>query len=453
MIAKLQRKITWMIFLILSTVLGGIVIAINISNWQSTIHASDRFMELFLNPFPNPLKEETLDSNALREEIPDINAMSETASDGIPLSEMAPDQAPSSDNLLNLSESDENLQNEFSRNLAVPFGVEYARLTFDSDMNLLDSSMNISGIRESTIADYAREILENRSLEGTAHDLKYQMRIQKNGEYTLIFLNITPWIKQMQQALLLSACGLLIGFLAFGLLAHLLARNLVRPVAQSFERQQQFISDASHEFKTPLAVIRANADVLESEIGENKWLTCIQTEISRTGDLISSLLTLARLDSGSERKLHARFDLSHAILSVLMPFESMAYEKEVLLDWTVPPEIDYFGNETQIKQLTAILIDNAVKHAWTGSTISIRLQTVRHKLLLSVTNTGDTIPKEELNRIFERFYRIDKSRSREEGRYGLGLAIAQQIMKAHRGTLQAESENHQTTFTALFPLR
>ena len=239
-----------------------------------------------------------------------------------------------------------------------------------------------------------------------------------------------------------SACALL------SVLAWLLIRRMVQPVEEAFVRQKQFVADASHELKTPLAVISANAEVLEQEIGENEYLGYIRSEVRRTDALVRNLLTLARMDQQETAAEMKSFDMSHAMLDVALPFESTVFEAGKTLTMDIPEGIDCVGNEEMIKQLAVILMSNALKYSDEGGRIEISLATKGKQRELRVFNTGNPIPPEDQERIFDRFWRGDPAHGRETGGHGLGLAIASVIVEKHHGRITVTSDaEHGTAFT------
>lgn len=234
--------------------------------------------------------------------------------------------------------------------------------------------------------------------------------------------------------------------------AALLIRRMVKPVEASFERQKQFVWDASHEFKTPLAVISANAEVLAGEIGENEYLGYIQSEVRRTDKLVQNLLTLARMDKGTVTAQMERFDISNALLGVALPFESTVFEAGKTLETDIPEGIFIKGDREMIQQLAVILLSNALKYSDDGGVIRLSLMQKGHGCRFSVYNTGPGIDPKNLERIFDRFYREDLSHNSEIAGNGLGLAIARNIVDAHKGKIHAESEyGKSATFVVTLP--
>lgn len=235
------------------------------------------------------------------------------------------------------------------------------------------------------------------------------------------------------------------------LIANYLTKWIIKPVIESFDKQKQFVADASHELKTPLAVIIANAETLEKEPEEKKWLNNIKSEADRMNNLVSDLLDMAKLESGA-REQYNEEDLSKVVERTILTFESLIYEKNIKLDYQIQEGINLYCNANQIKQLVVILIDNAIKHSLNENGEIIVTLKKEKNVILEVKNKGKEIPKEEQEKIFERFYRIDESRNRNENRYGLGLAIAKNIVENHNGKISANSMNGYTTFKVIFKI-
>ena len=266
----------------------------------------------------------------------------------------------------------------------------------------------------------------------------------------LIVVDATLEIQNAKEVLRLTALVALIQAAVLGIGAVLLIRRMVRPVDEAMEKQKQFVWDASHELKTPLAVISANAEVLAGEIGENQSLQYIQSEVQRTDQLVQNLLTLARMEKGTVQARHRKFDLSRALLSVALPFETAVFEAGKEMDIRVPDGAFCVGDEEMIKQLVMILLSNAAKYSDAGGRITLSLETKGDKRMIRVHNTGPAIPPEAQEKIFDRFYRVDSSHNRETPGNGLGLAIARSIVEAHKGRITVQSEQDSgTAFTVV----
>lgn len=221
---------------------------------------------------------------------------------------------------------------------------------------------------------------------------------------------------------------------------------IIKPVIESFNKQKQFIADASHELKTPITVIMANAETLENDPNEKKWVDNIRSESERMNELITDLLDLAKLENGANIENYHIENLSKIVEKTLLTFESLIYENNIELVYNISENININCNSNQMKQLTAILLDNAIQHSEKDGKITVTLEKEKNDIVLKVSNKGKEIPKEMQEKIFERFYRADESRNRDSNRYGLGLAIAKNIVINHNGKISVHSENQYTTF-------
>lgn len=295
----------------------------------------------------------------------------------------------------------------------------------------------------------ARDIIDSGKTKGIKNNLIF--RVADKGYYTLVaFMDNTVMSESMTTLFRYTLIFGGLAIIALFFLAVFLAKKIVKPIETSYAKQKQFISDAGHELKTPVSVISANAELLSREIGDNKWLSNIQYENERMGLLVSRLLELARAEN-SEVQTES-IDFSRLVSGEALPFESVAFEKGLELNYNIDENIRVKGSSAQLKQLTAILIDNAVSHCSMGNEISVNLKSERSFAALSVINTGDEIPDEQKEQIFERFYRADSARSDSGGHYGLGLAIAKAIVEAHNGKISVDCGSGKVKFTALIPL-
>lgn len=257
---------------------------------------------------------------------------------------------------------------------------------------------------------------------------------------TVSYSNLKTLLRTMLITAAISLCAVLV-------IAILLARLIIRPLEENDERQRQFVSDAGHELKTPVAVIDANAELLSREIGQNEWLANIRYENGRMGNLIRELLDLSRAESG--KAATERLDLSRLVTGEALPFESVAFECGRELNCEVEDSIFVTGNQTQLRQLTAILLDNAIRHAEGPGPVLLTLTASRKRAQLSVENPAPEIPEDVRKHLFERFYRADSARTGDDGHYGLGLAIARSICEAHGGSISVDCREGKVIFTAL----
>ncbi|MBR1584013.1 MAG: hypothetical protein IJ662_00555 [Clostridia bacterium] len=293
------------------------------------------------------------------------------------------------------------------------------------------------------VSAFAAEVLRRGDTSGRVGDAFFRRR-----DDLLIVVDATV---DMQNARSFLRTTLLVAVVQWAVLsagAAALIHRMVKPVDEAMEKQKQFVWDASHELKTPLAVISANAEALAGEMGDHPSLQYIRSEVQRTDHLVQSLLTQARLEKGSAPVAQEKFDLSRALLSVALPFESAVYEAGKTIEMDIPEGVVCTGNEEMIQQLTMILLSNAVKYSDAGGRIALSLESRGDKRLIRVHNSGPAIPAAEQEKIFDRFYRVDSSHNRETPGNGLGLAIAKNIVEIHRGRIAVQSEEGKgTTFT------
>lgn len=276
----------------------------------------------------------------------------------------------------------------------------------------------------------------------------------QTGNYRLVLLDRTLELSTISRLLFIFVLITVVGLLMMFGISVMLANWTVTPVAAAWEKQKQFVADASHELKTPLAVISANTEVIlanpaESVAGQSKWLSYIQSETMRMSKLITNLLSVARMDSKDEhREQTAPLPLSEAVSNVCLVFEPIIYENGKTLNTVIQRNVMIRAEEDNIKQMLSILLDNAVLHSLPKAQITVSLsKDTQNKIRLSVSNTAKDIPPEQLSHLFDRFYRIDTEGSPNGS--GLGLSIAKSIVHELGGTLSVTSENQLVTFTAL----
>lgn len=309
---------------------------------------------------------------------------------------------------------------------------------------------DVSTFSEDTLTALASEIVDGGKTNGVENNLIYRMA--DKGEYILVaFLDNTVMLENAGTLISYTLIfgGVALVFLFF--LANYLAGRIVAPLEESYERQKQFVSDAGHELKTPVAVVNANLELLSREIGENQWLSNIQYENERMSALIIQLLELARAENVTPHM--ETIDLSRLVCGELLPFETVAYENGLTLNGDIAENIFVSGNSVQLKQLTSILLDNAIRHSDSGREVALTLKKGKNHAVLSVLNDGDAISPEDRKQLFERFYRTDSARTGDGQHYGLGLAIARAIALTHKGTIDVQCHDGKVEFIVKLPLQ
>lgn len=329
--------------------------------------------------------------------------------------------------------------------------------TTDFYLVILDNNTIVQTINDNPknysnkiINQYALQVSKKNKKQGSVGNLIYSIK-SRNSITTVTFMDNTMANKRLKSMLILSIIITFIALILTFFISRKISVLLIRPIEDTLNKQKKFISDASHELKTPLAVICANADTLEGEIGSNKWLSYIQNEVGSMNKLVNSLLSLARVENNNSRKDNfVYFDLSKTILGSSMVFESLAFENDIELINDIQENLNLKGINDEIKQVVSILLDNAIGHTEKGGKIIVQLKKYKNNIFINVKNTGEPISKGEEEKIFERFYRSDESRNRDSQRYGLGLSIAKSIVEKHHGKIKVSWESGFTIFTVMF---
>jgi signal transduction histidine kinase len=254
-----------------------------------------------------------------------------------------------------------------------------------------------------------------------------------------IFVNCERELETFRTFLFAGISISLLGLLLVFILVFFFSRMILRPVAESYEKQKRFITDASHEIKTPLTIIDANTEVIEMTDGESQWTKSTRKQIARLTALTEKLVFLSRMDEDGAQLDMADFSISDAILDTGEPFVPLAASKGRTLTLSVEPDIHYHGNEGTIRQLISLLLDNAVKYSQEGGQIHLAFFRHGRSLCLSVKNTVEEIAPGRHDEFFERFYRADSSRNQKSGGSGIGLSVAYAIVQSHRGKISARS--------------
>lgn len=308
-----------------------------------------------------------------------------------------------------------------------------------------------SGYEKDALIQIAKNIIAQQKDSGLMEHFRYCVGTLGSGKL-ISFVDYSIWEQQQARMLTYSILIGVSGMLLLFLIALRLALWLVKPVNSAFEKQKQFISDAGHELKTPLSVMKASLDMLEKECGANKYFGYMKEENRRMTELVYDLLYLSKLDSQGQDSSLENIDLSRLIRGTCLPFEAVAYENEIRLELKIQEELHIRGNDRLLRQFIEILLDNALKHTEPLGMVQVILTAEKGRALLCVRNEGEPIPEEEQSKIFDRFYRSDKARNRTSGRFGLGLSIADSIAKLHRTKIMVECRDHWTSFSVKYNL-
>ena len=334
-------------------------------------------------------------------------------------------------------------------------------LEIDAPLNMPEEAYNkAADIAWSNKNNSTTITLEGRQWKYAIAQIKKQV-IQEDGrsytvtenKYQIMFLDVTGYKKTLLQLLTtLVSVGLIMLFAIF-IISFYFANRVIKPISEAWERQKQFVADASHELKTPISIINANCDALlankeETIQSQIKWLDYIKIGTDRMTKLINDLLSLAKMEDMRFAIQKVTFNMSSAVNDVISSMEAVVVEKDIKLIRSIEPNIIVKSDAERIKQVVTILLDNAVKYTNEKGEIDISLVKSKRHVTFSIKNSGKGIAKKDLPKIFDRFYRIDPSRAQGTGGYGLGLSIAKTIMDRLGGEIYAVSvENEYTTFT------
>ncbi len=332
-----------------------------------------------------------------------------------------------------------------------PFETRYFSVVLNSSGQAVQVNTNsIAAVTDETAVLYAQVAGSRDRDEGYMGVYKYK-RVTASGGTLYLFLDRERELSTLRSFFLSSLYISLGGLAAVFLLIVLLSRRVIRPIAESYEKQKRFITDASHELKTPLTIIDANTEVLELEHGENEWTASIKNQVGRLASLTDSLTALCRMEETGNAQYAVDFSLSDAVREALEPFEAPAAQRGKELCVDVENGITLHGDERAIRQLVSLLADNAVKYAAEGGRICFSLRRQGKRSVLQCHNPVDTIEPGDQSRLFERFYRSDPSRSSEVGGSGIGLSIAKAIVTSMNGHVTAHSaDGRSLCITAVF---
>ena len=336
---------------------------------------------------------------------------------------------------------DEKPDYQLSTFYSVAFGEDETVIAVDTGKKEVYSEEELIGI--------ARKVLAGNDPSGRVFALTYI--VEHRPDYTLVALMDTTVSESglntlLRNVLIVGGAAILVMFF----ISLYLSGRIIRPLEENDRKQKQFISDASHELKTPVAVISTNAELLSREIGENEWLSNIVYENDRMGGLVRQLLDLSRAEN-AEIPME-QVDFSRVVTGEALALETLAFDRGRVFRSDIEDGVVLTGSKTQLTQLVSILLDNAIRHA-AGSEIGISLKRQGHHAVLSVINDGDEIPQDKLDHLFDRFYRVDEARNGEGQHYGLGLSIAKAVAEKHGGSVSVSCQDGKIRFTASIPMK
>lgn len=322
----------------------------------------------------------------------------------------------------------------------------------NNNINLIISH-NDNNNSTKEIVDVVTDILNTGKLGIHINNLYFSNYSYNLSNGVLILVDNTTSKVRLNNSFYLSILMFIFYECIILIISYYLTKNITHPVIETFEKQKSFIADASHELKTPISVIMASADAMNVSKNNVKFLDNIKFESDRMSNLVMDLLDLSKSENIDKNKNYSIIDLSKLVNKEILTFEALAFENNVTFENNVSDNIEFNCDENDLNKLVGILLDNAIKHSYKDTSIIVNLSKNKDDIILTVSNTGDEISKDDCQKIFERFYKIDKSRNRNDNHYGLGLAIAKNIVTSYNGIIGVSSMNNVTIFKVIFKCR
>ncbi len=340
-------------------------------------------------------------------------------------------------------------RSNFAKEIAFTTRYFVVRSNAQGEFNYVDTK-NISYISPEDALNFAMQVDDSNKLNGTIEDFKYS-KVENPIGYSYYFLDIEEDVISFELYVRFSAFIALGASVVIFALSCIFSKKAVAPIAQSYERQKAFITDVSHEFKTPLTIIKADSEVIELENGESEWTSSINTQVKRLNTLVENLVSLTKLDEQQENVVKTNINLSKLVSSTLNEFSPTMHSHNLTLNTSIKSEIFINGDEKSIYNLLSILLENAVKYAPKNSEVFASVYEKSNKKIFKIENSCDSLKIGKHNEFFDRFYRNDKVRNSESKGFGIGLSIAKSICEMHGAKITAESKTgSEIIFTVIF---
>lgn len=402
MIYKLQRKFINICILAFLTVFMLTFATVYLFTYTYAVSTSDNFADLILNN---------------DEKFPSYHAYNEHA------------EFP---HIHSLFRPDINAETEFTTRFFI--------LHFNENgQHVSSNTESIAGITAEEAIEYGKDALASQKERGWLHGYRYKTEIEDHGA-TVIFINNDLLSTMLSLILKAAAAFLLVGGTVFLIIVIIFSKRAVQPVADSYAKQKQFITNANHELKTPLTLILTNTDILESDFGKNEWLDDIRCEGEQMTQLINQMIYLARMDETPAAAAKEPVNLTQLAADLHHEFRSLLEQKQLSMTLELNEPVVVTGDFSEFRQLFSVLMENAIKHCDPNGHISVSLRLDKHPVF-SIENTYAAVSDLDLHSLFERFYRADRARTSGSG-FGIGLAIAKSIADKYNAAIRAENRNN-----------
>ena len=445
MIKRLRTKFIRIAMLSVALVLLALSLIVNAANFISTNRDLNQTLDMiYENQGTIPTKR-TADTEEANAQLPDTAAAGEE--------QLPPEEDHTPPELEEKPDSKPSSQPDRPRgpfNAETPYSTRYFYLRFDADGDLDSGNFShIAAVTEDDADTYIKAALQHGAGYGF-YTSGYKFRVVKEGEnrYIAVFLDCYQELRAVRTLAVWSGVSFAVCLALVYVLVVLLSRRSIDPVVKASEQQKQFITDAGHELKTPITVIGTSLKVLEMEVGQQKWIDKARAQTEKLRELVQSLITLCKYDEETSPLHRKPFSISEAVTDTAGSFSDFAQSKGHTIRVTAAPALSYCGDEAAVRQLVSILLDNAIKYAAPETEIQVSLEQLKRGVKLTVTNVCEQVPEGDPDRLFDRFYRPDVSRTAATGGFGIGLSIAKSIAEAHRGQIRASVQGTVISFAA-----
>ena len=321
-----------------------------------------------------------------------------------------------------------------------PYEMRYFTVTFNNDDIVAVDVFRIAAVDEVKAKEYAQKLYTSGKKKGRIDNYKY-VAVEKENGTMYIFLDCDREFDEYKTILLYSVLISALSLAVVAILIVFISKVYVSPLADGYEKQKRFITDASHELKTPLTIISANTEILEMDVGENEWTKSIHSQIDRLTDMTNKLVYLARMEEENPHINMIDFTLSNAVAETAEPYKAIALSSGKILNIDAEENVAYKGDEKAIRQALTMLLDNAMKYSDDKGTVWVTLKTLSSGKEIVIKNTVDKIETGKRDELFDRFVRGDESRNSKTGGSGIGMSVAHAIIAAHKGKISAKSED------------
>ncbi|MCM1404706.1 MAG: HAMP domain-containing histidine kinase [Prevotella sp.] len=333
-----------------------------------------------------------------------------------------------------------------------PFATRYFTVEINNDGEVVAMKLDqIAAIDANTAEAYATTLARQNQSSGFYHDFRYRAMTTEQGNRLYIFVDCTQELTNFYTFLGTSFAVSALGLLVVFLLVCLFSKWVFQPIAENYRRQKQFITNVSHDIKTPLTIINANTEIIEAEGGTNEWTQGIKDEVQRLTQLTQNLVYLTKIDEQEQVITKTELNLARVVSATVKSFEAVALSSGHALQTDIADHLSYCGNEAMLRQMVNLLIDNAIKYASPQQPITVSLQKAGNKICLTVQNPHDNVlPAGNLAILCDRFYRADQARNSASGGHGIGLSVVKAIVAAHKGKITVKDANKIFTFSIIF---